>query len=70
MRIDHTSRRNSKMAWGKFKGMFLKEIPDWYIEWASINYEQQGMRQWFMEELEYRNTYEKKKLVPKYVSKK
>ena len=66
MNKDHVSRRNSKMAWGKFKGQFVSEVPDWYIEWASVNYAQRSLRSWFMEELEYRNNYEKKKLSPKY----
>jgi uncharacterized protein (DUF3820 family) len=67
MNKDHVSRRMAKMPWGKFKGIFIKDLPDWYIEWASVNYHQQGMRIWFTEELEYRNRYEKKKLEPKYV---
>ena len=39
MNKDHLSRQNTKMPWGKFKGIFIKELPDWYIEWASVNYE-------------------------------
>jgi hypothetical protein len=68
MNKDHESRRNTKMRWGKFKGRFIKEIPDWYIEWASVNYNQQSLKIYFMEELNYRNTYEKKNLKPKLIS--
>ena len=55
------------MPWGKFKGVFIKELPDWYIEWACVNYEDRGMQIWFKEELEYRNTYNGKNLKPKYI---
>ena len=69
MNRDHISRQNTKMPWGKFKGIFIKELPDWYIEWASVNYEDRGMRIWFSEEMDYRNEYQNKKLKPKYINK-
>lgn len=67
MNKDHLNRRSSKIPWGKFKGKFMSELPDWYVEWASVNYQQNGLRMWFMEELEYRNKYEKKNLKPKFI---
>ena len=70
MKKDHVSRQNTKMPWGKFKGVFIKELPDWYIEWASVNYLDKGMRIWFNEEMEYRNKYNGKNLRPNYNQKK
>jgi len=67
MRKDHIARRNTKMLWGKFQGKVIEKLPDWYVEWACVNYhKQQGIAILFKEELEYRNKYEKKKLKPNY----
>jgi hypothetical protein len=66
MNKDHIHRRETKMPWGKFKGQSIGSLPDWYVQWASANYEQVGMRIVFEEELNYRNKYERKKLQPKY----
>lgn len=33
----------TKMPWGKYKGVFLKDIPDEYIKWAIMNYTDQAM---------------------------
>jgi hypothetical protein len=67
MKKDHVNRRETKMPWGKFKGHTIGKLPDWYVEWACVNYEQAGMRVIFKEELDYRNKYERKKLQPKYI---
>jgi len=66
MNKNHIERQNTKMPWGKFKGIFIKELPDWYIEWAAVNYNDRGMQIWFKEELEYRNKYNGKNLRPNY----
>jgi uncharacterized protein (DUF3820 family) len=42
------------MPWGKYKGRFLKEIPDEYLIWASNNWNDQGIALMFKAELAYR----------------
>ena len=66
MNKDHVNRRMTKMAWGKYKGRTVSELPEHYIEWACVNYMDRGQQVIFKEELEYRNTYEKKSLKPRY----
>lgn len=39
-----------KMPWGKYKGRYLKEIPDEYIRWAILKYQDQAMAQMFADE--------------------
>jgi len=59
MNKDHESRRYTKMPWGKHKGMFIKNLPDSYLVWATKpgNYDQRSLVMWFQEELDYRKKY-------------
>lgn len=54
MRIDHQTRRYTKMPWGKHKGTYIKDLPIEYIKWSIVNYKDQAMAAWFAEELVYR----------------
>ena len=67
MNKNHVARRYTKMVWGKFKGRMLSELPDYYIEWACVNYLDRAQQVIFKEELEYRNKYLNKQLNPKYM---
>jgi hypothetical protein len=29
----------TRMPWGKFKGFYLKDIPDSYLKWAEVNWQ-------------------------------
>ena len=52
--IDHYTRRHTKMPWGKFKGIYLKDVPTTYIKWAVVNYKDSAIATWFAEELQHR----------------
>jgi hypothetical protein len=54
MRIDHQSRLYTKMPWGKYKGIYIKDLPTEYIKWAVLNYTDRAFATWFAEELVYR----------------
>ena len=56
MNKDHQSRRYTKMPWGKHRGIYIKDLPDYYLLWATTpgNYEQKSLVMWFQEELDYR----------------
>ena len=41
----------TKMPWGKYKGRFMKEIPDEYLLWAAANWQDQGVVLMFRAEL-------------------
>lgn len=41
----------TRMPWGKYKGRFLKEIPDDYIQWAANHWFDQGAVIMFRAEL-------------------
>ena len=41
-----------KMPWGKYKGFYLKDVPNDYIRWVVMNYDNQpGFAQVCAEEL-------------------
>jgi uncharacterized protein (DUF3820 family) len=44
----------TKMIWGKYKGYFLKDVPDDYLKWAILNYQDQGMAHMISIELQRR----------------
>lgn len=56
MRINHQSRRYTKMPWGKYKGIYIKDLSTEYIQWSSVNYNDPAMAAWFAEELAYRHS--------------
>jgi len=41
----------AKMPWGKYKGYFLKDVPTDYLKWFVREYTDNGMAQWFADEL-------------------
>lgn len=45
----------TKMPWGKFKGYYLKDVPDNYLKWAAINWQDRAASTMFRIELNRRN---------------
>lgn len=45
----------TRMPWGKYKGVFLKDIPDSYLKWAAINWNDRGAATMFRIELQRRS---------------
>lgn len=41
----------TRMPCGKYKGYFLKDIPEGYLQWAAINWRDRGIAQMFRIEL-------------------
>ena len=41
----------TKMPWGKFKGVYLKDVPDNYLKWAAINWSDRATTMMFRIEL-------------------
>ena len=41
----------TKMPWGKFKGYYLKDVPDNYLKWAAINWKDPAVAIMFRIEL-------------------
>lgn len=44
----------TKMIYGKYKGYYLKDIPDDYLKWCILNFEDQGMAHMMAIELQRR----------------
>lgn len=42
------------MPWGKYKGIYIKDLPTTYVTWAVLNYTDRAVATWFAEELVYR----------------
>jgi uncharacterized protein (DUF3820 family) len=45
----------TRMPYGKYKGFFLKDLPEDYLKWAVMNLNDQGMATMFAVELQRRN---------------
>jgi uncharacterized protein (DUF3820 family) len=63
MRKDHVSRKNTPMPFGKYKGFYLKDVPDEYLNWASKHWVDNQFRPILtivIEEIEHRH-FEKRK---------
>jgi uncharacterized protein (DUF3820 family) len=45
----------TRMPWGKYKGRFLREVPDDYIIWAVKNWSDEAAAHMFVVELARRN---------------
>ena len=45
----------TKMPYGKYKGFFLKDLPEDYLRWCVLNFKDQGMATMFATELQRRN---------------
>jgi uncharacterized protein (DUF3820 family) len=43
-----------KMPYGKYKGVYLKDVPDDYIKWGILNYTDRGMAEMMSTELQRR----------------
>lgn len=41
----------TRMPWGKYKGLFLKEIPTDYLQWAVMNWTDRATAEMFKIEL-------------------
>lgn len=44
----------TRMPWGRYKGFYLKNIPENYLKWASTNWQDQGIATMFKIELKRR----------------
>jgi hypothetical protein len=45
----------TKMIFGKYKGFFIKDIPEDYLKWAVMNIKDRGIATMFATELQRRN---------------
>lgn len=56
MKTAQLRKQNSyiRMPWGKHRGKYLREIPDAYIEWAIMNFDDAGMAEIMAVELSRR----------------
>lgn len=45
----------TKMRFGKYKGYYIKDIPDEYIKWAAFNISDQALASMFKIELQRRD---------------
>lgn len=44
----------TKMPWGKYKGRYIKDLPDDYIKWCIINWNDKGIAYMFVTEAQRR----------------
>ena len=51
MREQYNEYAYTKMPWGKYKGIFIKDIPDDYLKWAVQNWSDRGVAEMFKVEL-------------------
>ena len=45
----------TRMPYGKYRGYFLKDLPEDYLKWGILNFSDQGMATMFATELQRRN---------------
>ena len=45
----------TRMPYGKYKGFFLKDLPEDYLKWAVMNIKDRGIATMFATELQRRN---------------
>lgn len=55
MKNNYSEYKHTKMPYGKYKGFFIKDLPDKYVEWCILNYEDKGMAQMMATEIQRRN---------------
>jgi uncharacterized protein (DUF3820 family) len=63
MKINHKARQITRFPFGKHKGVYFKDIPDTYLEWAAKNLvtpEYRAILTMVVEEIEYRYFNNKK----------
>ena len=51
MREQYNEYAYTKMPWGKYKGIFIKDIPVDYLKWAVMNWSDRGVAEMFKIEL-------------------
>ncbi len=51
MREQYNEYAYTKMPWGKYKGIFIKDIPEDYLKWAVMNWNDRGVAEMFKVEL-------------------
>lgn len=51
MRENYKEYAYTKMPWGKYKGRFMKDVPDDYLKWAVLNWSDPGAAEMFKVEL-------------------
>lgn len=51
MREQYNEYAYTKMPWGKYKGIFIKDIPVDYLKWAVMNWSDRGIAEMFKVEL-------------------
>ena len=51
----YTDFQYTKMPFGKYKGTYLKDIPDSYIKWAVLNIQDKALAEMFKIELQRRD---------------
>ena len=70
MREFYNEYAYTRMPWGKFKGFYLKDIPEEYLTWAASSWNDRGVALMFKVELERRslpkNSKQKKNTSGKY----
>lgn len=54
MRNTYTDYKDTKCHFGKYKGIYLKDIPTNYIEWVIMNHIDRGVCEMFSVELQRR----------------
>jgi uncharacterized protein (DUF3820 family) len=55
MKTWYNEYAHTRMPFGKFKGYYLKDIPDDYIKWAVMNITDRAQAEMFAIELQRRN---------------
>lgn len=55
MKESYQDYKYTKMPFGKYKGIFIKDIPDSYIEWGILNIQDKALAEMF--KIEYQRRY-------------
>ncbi len=55
MKSNYQEYATTKMTFGKYKGFFIKDIPEDYVKWAVMNISDRGLATMFATELQRRN---------------
>jgi len=53
--MNYTEYEFTKMPYGRYRGFFLKDLPEDYLRWCVINWQDQAMATMFATELQRRN---------------
>jgi hypothetical protein len=55
MKSNYQEYTNTKMTFGKYKGYFIKDVPEDYLKWAVMNIKDRGIATMLATELQRRN---------------